>query len=116
MAPSHRARRRARGGPRSRDHALRDEKQELAKLKNDVAERERAVVEDERSLEDQRADAAAGFASEQAKATEQLRNKRDALQVEINDLEEELGQPAGRRRLRGTSRAGTGSSAAGRRP
>lgn len=74
----------------SRDRALREEKQEVAKLKNDVAGRERAVVAAERSLEDQRADAAAGFAGEQAKATEQLRNKRDALQVEINELEEEL--------------------------
>ncbi|NPD06538.1 AAA domain-containing protein [Nocardioides sp. zg-1308] len=74
----------------SRERALRDEKQELTKLKNDVTERERAVVADERSLEDQRADAAAGFASEQTKATEQLRNRRDALQVEINGLEEEL--------------------------
>ena len=74
----------------AQDHALRDEKLELTKLKTNLAERERVVVEDERLLEDKRAEAAAGFASEQAKATEHLRNKRDTLQVEINDLEEEL--------------------------
>lgn len=73
-----------------REAKVRDDELDIAKNKKDLAARERAVAEEERSLEDKRADAASGFASEQLKATEQLRGKRDALQIEINTLEEEL--------------------------